>query len=133
MILGAAAGTAAFIIGMWLLGGESLQTFPGGLVAGLWLSAMFIAGPTTVLVGVPLYLFLRSRVRATLLNCAVAGGFVGALALVLWPVVFGATIRDLLSITLAGAACGGLGGLTFWLVSAREINRDFDRDFETQR
>jgi hypothetical protein len=126
LIAAAASGTAVFIIGMWLLDGPPWHVWVGGLVVGLWLSAVFIAGPVTVLIGVPLYLFLRGRVRATPLNCGLTGAILGTIPLIFWAVVIdGASVGDLLP-ALVGAPCGALGGLVFWLVAAREINRDFE-------
>jgi hypothetical protein len=128
LIAAATSGTAVFIVGMWLLDGIPWQTLPGVLLLGLWLSAIFIAGPATVLVGVPLYLFLRGRVRATPLNCGLIGAVIGTLPLVFWvTVIGGASAADLLFV-LTGAPCGAFGGLVFWMVAAREINRDLELD-----
>lgn len=41
--------------------------------------ALFGAYPPTLVVGIPTYLILRSKVAATWINCAIAGGFVAGL------------------------------------------------------
>lgn len=72
----------------------------------------------TVVVGLPLYVLARRRVRPTLLNCALAGAFVADLP---WLVVglaskLNATRSDLMTqIGLIGML-GAMGGGVFWLV-----------------
>jgi putative effector of murein hydrolase len=122
-IVAATVGTAAFILGLWAFGLPN-ENLPAVLIAGLSISALLIAGPATVLLGVPLYLVLRGRIRATITNCCLLGALVGAVTMAIWSAILEAGLGALWLIG-AGLLCGSAGGLAFWLVSAREINRDF--------
>jgi hypothetical protein len=98
---------------------------------------LFGAFPATILAGVPTFLFLRSRVRPTALNCTLAGGFVAAAPSLVLSIlsVPDAAIEDghvtvrhghltlwgwLLRAEFIGeiAAFGLLGGLVFWFIAA---------------
>jgi hypothetical protein len=98
---------------------------------------LFGAYPATILAGVPTFLFLRSRVRPTALNCTLAGGFVAAAPSLVLSILSGpdaaiddghVTVRHghltlwgwLLEAQVIGeiAAFGLLGGLVFWFIAA---------------
>jgi hypothetical protein len=81
------------------------------------------AYPTTMVIGVPIFFFLRHQVAASSLNCALTGACVAgvpwvALSLFSRPnytargwVEFGEFVLEI-------AAFGALGGLVFWLIAA---------------
>ena len=96
--------------------------------ASVWFSVLFVGGPATILVGIPIYLLLRGRVRADPLNCSAVGAFVGALSVMSWVFLL-AVNREagaFVMTALAAGTCGAIGGFVFWLVAGREINGDLD-------
>ncbi len=125
----------------WGMGTEPLgqaHRFAATVVLGL----LFFAYPVILLVGIPAYLFLKSRLRPTALNCA----GVGAVILVLpWLVLtllatpaseFGGghfTVEhghrtlwgwlDLMQGIGTTAVMGGITGIIFWAVAAAGTRR----------
>lgn len=104
---------------------------------------LFYAYPVTVLLGVPSFFLLRTRVRPTILHCAFTGSAVVALPWLLLVLLSEAPdyamvgnrvtaidgqttmwgwIELAKSITLIGAA-GALGGAVFWIVAAAGLTR----------
>ncbi|MBY3514374.1 hypothetical protein HFN76_19385 [Rhizobium laguerreae] len=106
--------------------------------------AFFGAYPPTVVLGIPLILYFRGRVRASLANCAMAGASVATFPWLCLTVFFGPdkaytndhithengmmtwwglleTTELLAEIAVFGIAAGGL----FWLVAAAGIKRQF--------
>ena len=102
--------------------------------------ALFGGYPATLVLGLPAYLFLRSRVRATALNCATTGALIasapwfvlGMMSLPDWAEVGGqATVRNG-TMTMYGwinlfqfvgsiALVGAVAGLVFWLLAVGRI------------
>jgi hypothetical protein len=103
---------------------------------------VFGAYPSTVILGLPAFFLLRRRVRASPINCALAGACVAALPwLVLWlvstpdysfdgghvAVANGHTTGwgwiELVEMLLEMPAFGGLAGAAFWLVASAGVEK----------
>jgi hypothetical protein len=113
------------------------MVFSGGIWStSLWLravggSALLVAAwayPVTFILGVPLYVVLRKRVRLTGLNSTIAGATIGGLVALLGAAA--PELRDNLllrgligwpHLLVLGAACGALPGLTFCAIATRSI------------
>ena len=128
LIVGVIAGSVAFALGLIALSGFAFEGAAGFIAISVWFSVLFVGGPATVLVGVPIYLLLRGRVRANPLNCSAVGALVGALAVMGWVILLAAERepRVFILTALIAGTCGAIGGFIFWLVAGREINRDLD-------
>ena len=74
------------------------------------------AYPAAALVGFPIYLLLRGRVRPTLAVCAVVGAIIGLIPAAVWLL-----IAEPGTIPLALVA-GTIGGVVFSLISHRELD-----------
>lgn len=108
--------------------------------------ALFGAYPTTLLVGLPVFLLLRTRLAPTLINCSLAGAAVAALP---WLVLSlldrpetasidgKATIAEgsytaygwITNLAFMGqiALLGAAGGLLFWLIATAGRRHSNDR------
>lgn len=85
---------------------------------------LVFALPATVLLGLPLYLVLRRRVRLTVITAASAGAVVGAAPALLMNLALlsqglARNAAEVLALPLLATAPGALGGLVFWAVVAR--------------
>jgi len=104
------------------------------------LYAFFGAYPSALIFGVPAYLALRKNVRATVLNCALAGAIIAAIPWLLFGLAPGAdqawtdnhpTIInghytlygwiEFAQFLLTIAAGGAAGGAIFWLIAAAKL------------
>ena len=111
----------------------------------LLLILMFGAYPPTLLVGVPVYVFLRRRVRPTAFNCALAGLFVAGLPTLVLALIpspagsysYGQNMQAFIvngqrtalgwlsELEHFGVMCalGAVTGLVFWLVAVAGTRR----------
>ena len=76
------------------------------------------AGPVTLVLGVPLYLLLRTRVRPTIWISIVAGCALSLVTLMLWGLLIDWRLAILALIS------GASGGVTFWWTAHDEISRN---------
>ena len=117
LLLAPVAGTMVFFVGLSFSEAESVGEVVGSLVGLVAVSLLLGAGPVTVLLGIPLYLLLRRRVRPTPLVCGAFGALLGVV-----PAVFWGFALDWWVTTLAAFA-GAVGGIVFWWTAHDEIER----------
>jgi hypothetical protein len=98
-----------------------VDDFIGGMLELALMFALLGAYPATVALGLPIYLALRGRVRATLLRCALIAALVGLVPLFVWRLVTPNGPPDMKAVLLV-ALSGAFGGIVFWLVAHEEIN-----------
>jgi hypothetical protein len=131
VILAPAAATLAFSllsIGAPMLG-LPMEARPGPTADTLgfyMLIGLPVAYLGSIVFGIPLFLWLRSRDRLSPAPVLAAGGFVGGLTVLAIPLVFGVAFRgtavigelgsELLLATCLGAVAGLVGGGVFSLV-----------------
>jgi hypothetical protein len=87
---------------------------------------LIFAYAPALLLGVPAYLLLRSRVNASAINCASTGATVAiaGMLLILLPTPPRSGLSwDLIVPFAAFAACGAFGGCVFWMVVAMRLKR----------
>jgi hypothetical protein len=98
-----------------------------GLAYGLFALVYFAALPTLV-IGVPLFLWLQDRIKATATPAILVGAVLGAAPyglMMLLPLVLGDRVANIDSAlpgivrsVVAAGLFGGFGGWTFWFVAA---------------
>jgi hypothetical protein len=133
---------AAFVYGAFTPAYAGLQNIYDRVFRTGMTYLLFGAYPSTLLIGIPAFLFLRTRLKVSLLNIALAGAFVATLPwLVLGLIATPNYSYDDGHVTAvdghktfwgwmdlaAGlgqvAAMGLLGGFVFWLIVAPPLRR----------
>lgn len=130
LVLGFAAAplAGAVLLGALIAASGLVRGQPEALGAGLGIAyiAAAIAVPATLIVGAPLYLVLRTRLRFTALRCALIGagvavcGILGYVLIIYWPrLLQGAATFAMFTLGFSALAAplGALGGWVFWRVA----------------